>query len=67
MPPLPACTCRGAWHLDLNGNFPTFAGWVLPTDKDILLVADDYQDAVSRNLWARRVGMDRVVRYLAAA
>jgi hydroxyacylglutathione hydrolase len=23
----------GAWHLDLNGNFPTFAGWVLPTDQ----------------------------------
>ncbi|MFN2299300.1 MAG: MBL fold metallo-hydrolase, partial [Anaerolineales bacterium] len=32
----------GSWHIDLNGNFPTFAGWVLPTDRDILLVADDY-------------------------
>ena len=36
----------GAWHLDLNGNFPTFAGWVLPTDKDVLLVADDYSTAL---------------------
>jgi hydroxyacylglutathione hydrolase len=54
----------GAWHLDLNGNFPTFAGWVLPTDKDILLVADKYEDAVAANLWARRVGMDRIVGYL---
>jgi len=54
----------GAWHLDIDGNFPTFAGWVLPTDKDILLVADDYEDAVAANLWARRVGMDRVVGYL---
>ena len=53
-----------AWHLDLNGNFPTFAGWVLPTDKDILLVADSYEDAVAANLWARRVGMDRIVGYL---
>jgi hydroxyacylglutathione hydrolase len=54
----------GAWHLDLNGNFPTFAGWVLPTDKDILLVADSYEGAVTADLWARRVGMDRIVGYL---
>jgi glyoxylase-like metal-dependent hydrolase (beta-lactamase superfamily II)/rhodanese-related sulfurtransferase len=51
----------GAWHLDLNGNFPTFAGWVLPTDKDILLVADDYKKALEANTWARRVGVDRIV------
>ncbi len=54
----------GAWHLDLNGNFPTFAGWVLPTDKDVLLVADDYKKAHEANIWARRVGMDRIVGYL---
>ena len=54
----------GAWHLDLNGNFPTFAGWVLPTDKDILLVADTYEHAIAANLSARRVGMDRIVGYL---
>jgi glyoxylase-like metal-dependent hydrolase (beta-lactamase superfamily II)/rhodanese-related sulfurtransferase len=54
----------GSWHLDLNGNFPTFAGWVLRTDKDILLVADSYEDALTADLWARRVGMDRVVGYL---
>jgi glyoxylase-like metal-dependent hydrolase (beta-lactamase superfamily II)/rhodanese-related sulfurtransferase len=54
----------GAWHLDLNGNFPTFAGWVLPTDKDILLIADDYKKALEANTWARRVGVDRVVGYL---
>jgi rhodanese-related sulfurtransferase len=53
-----------AWHLDLNGNFPTFAGWVLPTDKDILLVAEDYQKALEANRWARLVGMDRIVGYL---
>ncbi|MBN2010035.1 MBL fold metallo-hydrolase [candidate division KSB1 bacterium] len=54
----------GAWHLDLNGNFPTFAGWVLPTDKDILLVADEYKKALDANTWARRVGVDRIVGYL---
>lgn len=54
----------GVWHLDLNGNFPTFAGWVLPTDKDILLIADDHQKALEANTWARRVGVDRIVGYL---
>ncbi len=54
----------GAWHLDLNGNFPTFAGWVLPTDKDFLLVADDYHKAVDSVVWARRTGVDRIVGYL---
>ncbi len=54
----------GSWHLDLRGNFPTFAGWVMPTDQDILLVADSYQEAVTASLWARRVGVDRIVAYL---
>ena len=54
----------GAWHLDLNGNFPTFAGWVLPADKDVLLVAEDYHKALEANTWARRVGVDRIVGYL---
>lgn len=54
----------GAWHLDLSGNFPTFAGWVLPTDKKILLVADDFSKAQEAVLWARRTGVDRIVGYL---
>jgi glyoxylase-like metal-dependent hydrolase (beta-lactamase superfamily II)/rhodanese-related sulfurtransferase len=55
----------GAWSLDLNGNFPIFAGWVLPTDKDLLLVADSEADVQQATVWARRVGLDRVVGYLA--
>lgn len=54
----------GAWHLDLNGNFPTFTGWVIPTDKDILLVADDFKKAQEAKTWAHRVGMDRIKGYL---
>ncbi|MFO7651012.1 MAG: MBL fold metallo-hydrolase [bacterium] len=54
----------GVWHLDLNSNFPTFAGWVLPPDKDILLIADDHEKALEANTWARRVGLDRIVAYL---
>jgi len=55
---------RDAWHLDLNGNFPTFAGWVLPTDKDILLIADDHKKALETVTWARRAGVDRITGYL---
>lgn len=54
----------GAWHIAMNGNFPTFAGWVLPPDKDILLIAGGYEEASQANLWARRVGLDRVVGVL---
>ncbi len=57
----------GAWHIDLNGNFPTFSGWVLPIDKDILLVADNFDDAHLANLWLRRVGVDRVIGSLAGS
>jgi len=53
-----------AWHLDSKGNFPTFAGWVLPIDKDIIIVADDFHQANQCNLWAQRVGVDRVIGYL---
>lgn len=56
---------ENSWHLDLNGNFPTFAGWVLPIDKDMLLLADDDEKAQNAVLWARRVGVDRIVGYLA--
>ncbi len=54
----------GALHLDLNGNFPTFAGWVLPADKDILLVADSHQQAADAVRWARRTGVDGIVGFL---
>lgn len=54
----------GAWHLDLNGNFPTFAGWVLQMDKEILIVADDDKKASEAAVWARRVGLDNITGYL---
>jgi rhodanese-related sulfurtransferase len=54
----------GSWHVDFGGNFPTFAGWVLPVDKDILLVTTDYDEALQATIWARRVGVDRIVGYL---
>jgi hydroxyacylglutathione hydrolase len=54
----------GSWSLDINGNLPTFAGWVLPVDKDLLVVSDSFKEAEKTNVWLRRVGQDRVVGYL---
>ena len=53
-----------SYHNDLNGNFATFAGWIIPPDRDILLVADDLQQAVEANVWLRKVGLDHTVGYL---
>jgi glyoxylase-like metal-dependent hydrolase (beta-lactamase superfamily II)/rhodanese-related sulfurtransferase len=54
----------GAWSLDSNGNLPTFAGWVLPGDKEIYLVAENHKTALDARKWFRRVGLDNVVGYL---
>lgn len=54
----------GAWSIDFTGNLPTFAGWVIPPDRDILLVATDPREASETALWLRRVGLDRVTGYL---
>lgn len=54
----------GAWHVDFGGNFATFAGWLLPPDREILLVVDSLRQAEDAALWLRRVGLDRVVGYL---
>jgi glyoxylase-like metal-dependent hydrolase (beta-lactamase superfamily II)/rhodanese-related sulfurtransferase len=54
----------GSWSLDYNGNLPTFAGWVLPIDKDLLVVSDNFREAEKTNVWLKRVGMDRIVGYL---
>ncbi len=54
----------GAYHIDLGGNFSTFAGWVLPVDQDILLVTESAEDAAEAAALLRRVGLDRAVGYL---
>jgi hydroxyacylglutathione hydrolase len=54
----------GAWHIDYNGNFATFAGWTLPADGEILLVADSDAIAQEAATWLRRVGLDHIAGYL---
>lgn len=53
-----------AYHIDMGGNFSTFAGWVLPPDKKILLVTNDGADAAEAAVLLHRVGIDQVVGYL---
>ena len=55
---------RSSYNIDLAGNFPTFAGWIMPPDKRILLIAGDRSQAERAILWMRRVGLDRSVSLL---
>lgn len=54
----------GAYHIDFSGNFATFAGWILPPEKDILIVGDSFEQAQEASIWLKRVGLDRAVGYL---
>ena len=54
----------GSYHIDLGGNFATFAGWVLPPYANILLVVDNAEQAEEALVWLRRVGLDRTIGYL---
>ena len=54
----------GSWNISFRGNFPTFAGWVMPTDKKILLVATSSQEAAEALVWARRSGVDGITGFL---
>lgn len=54
----------GAWNIDLVGNFATQAGWVLPPDKDILIIVENVRDVPEATLQLRRVGFDRIAGFL---
>ena len=55
----------GAYGLSLMGNYATFAGWVLPPDKPLLLVLDSLDDLEPAVRGLQSVGLDNVVGYLA--
>lgn len=54
----------GSWSIDLTGNFTTFAGWLLPPDKRILLVCETRAEAEQAALLLRRVGLDHTIGFL---
>jgi len=54
----------GAYHIDIGGNFSTFAGWILPQDSNVLLVTSGKKEAEDTKILLRRVGIDHVLGYL---
>jgi hydroxyacylglutathione hydrolase len=54
----------GSWYIDLSGNFATQAGWVLPPDREILLVVEGWRQAEAAVLELHRVGFDRIAGFL---
>jgi hydroxyacylglutathione hydrolase len=55
----------GALNIDLGGNFPTFAGWVIPQEKEIILVIDSHETPAHIIKWLNRVGVDNITGFLA--
>jgi len=53
----------GSVNIGLNGRYAEFAGSVVPSDVDIVLVVDDGIELEAKNRLAR-IGFDRVVGYL---
>lgn len=54
----------GAYGLSLKGNFATFAGWVLPPEKPILLVIESERELTAALKGLYSVGLDHVIGYL---
>lgn len=50
--------------IDLGGNFPTFAGWVIPPEKEVIMVIDSHENPGEIIKWLNRVGIDNVTAYL---
>ncbi len=53
-----------AYSVDLDANFPVFAGWLAPPEKDILLVTNSFEETQQAVEWLRRVGLDQTVGFL---
>lgn len=54
---------RGSINVGLNGRYAEFAGSVVPSDVDIVLVVDEGFELEAKNRLAR-IGFDRVVGFL---
>jgi len=54
---------KGSINIGLNGRYAEFAGSVVPSDVDIVLVVDDGFELEAKNRLAR-IGFDRVIGFL---
>ena len=55
----------GALGIGTDDSLSTWAGWVVPPDRPLLLVADGAEQAEEARLALARVGLDRVAGWLA--
>ncbi|MDY0388133.1 MAG: rhodanese-like domain-containing protein [Methanolobus sp.] len=53
-----------AYNIDSKANFPTYSGWLLPPEKDILIVSDNYSEVFDACIQLQRVGLDKIAGYL---
>ena len=54
----------GTLSIPLNGSFTTWAGWLLPFDRDVYLIADDARAAGEAVRDLAMIGLDRVAGLL---
>lgn len=54
----------GSVNIPLGPNLPTWAGWVLPYDRSLVIVADDTSDVPEVVTHLIRVGLDDIQGYL---
>lgn len=52
---------ENSYAISAYGNFPTFAGWILPPDKPILLVCSNENELTFAQNQLRNVGLDNIV------
>lgn len=53
-----------AYSISIAGNLPTFAGWILPPEQPILLIAEDEQTVEKAVRKLQSVGLDTVEGFL---
>ncbi len=53
-----------AYAISMKGNFPTYAGWILPPQQPILLVCEDKNELDAAVKGLHNVGLDKIAGYL---
>ena len=54
----------GSINIPLDNNLPTWAGWVLPYEKRLVIIAENDRDVDAAVIHLLRVGFDEIVGYL---
>jgi hydroxyacylglutathione hydrolase len=50
----------GALNIALRDEFPNWAGWMIPTDREVILIAENTRDIAAATLQLYRIGVDRI-------